>query len=299
MTENTAQLRIGVIGIPGSWSSEHLADCLADRTGFRAVIDAQKVSCDLEAGTVTYQDLDLTTLDGLLIKKIGLEYGPDMLDRLEILRYVASRGLPVLSDPERIIRILDRLTCTITLRAHGIPMPPTFITEDPEAAVNAIEGYGEAVLKPLYSTKARGMRLVVAAETDVTREVREFQREGNRVMYLQKKLEVPGRDLGLVFVGGEHVGTYARVRASGAWDTTTRSGGRYEAHEASPQVIELARRAQAPFQMDLTSVDVVETEDGPLVFEVSAFGGFRGLKEGAGVDGGAAFVDHAIGKIRG
>lgn len=292
-------LRIGVIGIPGSWSSEHLADCVQERTGFRAVVDMNHVVCDLESGKVMAGDLELTGLDGLLIKKIGVEYSPEMLDRLEVLRYVASRGVAVMSSPESIIRILNRLTCTVTMAANQVPMPPTVITEDPEAAVETIETYGEAVLKPLFSTKARGMRLVVASETDVAREVREFQAEGNRSMYIQKKLDVPGRDLGLVFVGGKHVGTYARVRATGAWDTTTRSGGKYEAHEASPEIIEVARKAQQPFDMDLTSVDVVETDDGPLVFEVSAFGGFRGLKEGAGIDGGAAFVEHAIGKIRG
>ena len=291
--------RIGVIGIPGSWSSEHLADCVQERTGFRAVIDMHKVACDLATGKVMAGDLELTALDGLLIKKIGVEYSPEMLDRLELLRYVASRGVSVMSSPLSIIQILNRLTCTVTMAANDVPMPPTFITEDPEAAIATIEAYGEAVLKPLFSTKARGMRLVVAAETDVAKEVHEFQGEGNRSMYIQKKLDVPGRDLGLVFVGGRHVGTYARVRASGAWDTTTRSGGKYEAHEASPEAIEIARKAQEPFNMDLTSVDVVETADGPLVFEVSAFGGFRGLKEGAGIDGGAAFVEHAIGKIRG
>ena len=286
--------------MPGGWSSENLADAVEQRTGFRALIDMSRVHADLVQGKVMQGNLELTSLDGILIKKIGADYGTEMLDRLEVLRMVAESGVPVFSHPLRILRVLNRLTCTVTLRSAGIPMPPTFITEDADQAVDTIERYEQAVLKPLFSSKARGMRVVAAnGRTDVRAAVREFQSEGNRTIYVQKKLEVPGRDLGVAFLGGQHFGTYARVRAAGAWDTTTRSGGQYAAHQASAAVIELARRAQEPFHMDFTSVDVVETDDGPVVFEVSAFGGFRGLQQAAGLNAATAFVDHAIRRIRG
>ena len=46
--------------------------------------------------------------------------------------------------------------------------------------------------------------------------------------------------------------------------------------------------------MDFTTVDVALTDDGPIIFEVSAFGGFRGALEGAGVDAAAAYLDHVM-----
>ena len=46
--------------------------------------------------------------------------------------------------------------------------------------------------------------------------------------------------------------------------------------------------------MDYTTVDVAETEHGPVVFEVSAFGGFRGALEGAGIDAASLYADHVI-----
>jgi tetrahydromethanopterin:alpha-L-glutamate ligase len=39
---------------------------------------------------------------------------------------------------------------------------------------------------------------------------------------------------------------------------------------------------------------VVETREGPVVFEVSAFGGFRGLEDACGIDAAGAYADHAI-----
>ena len=43
-----ANYKIGVIGIPGKWSTETLADAVEERTGYRLVIDMAGVSLDLE-----------------------------------------------------------------------------------------------------------------------------------------------------------------------------------------------------------------------------------------------------------
>jgi tetrahydromethanopterin:alpha-L-glutamate ligase len=240
----------------------------------------------------------LCAVDGLVIKKAGTSYSPDMLDRLEILRFVEASGVRIFSHPLSIIRLLDRLSCTITLRAAGIPLPPTIITENVEVATAAIRRFGGAVLKPLYSTKARGMLVVDPAETeDLVGTVRAFQQNGNPIMYVQQKIDVPGRDLGVVFLGGEYVATYARVAAGDAWNTTIHSGGHYEAYEPAPDVIEIARHAQSLFDLDFTSVDVAITDAGPVVFEVSAFGGFRGLEEGLGIDAAELYADYVVRKV--
>jgi len=44
--------------------------------------------------------------------------------------------------------------------------------------------------------------------------------------------------------------------------------------------------------MDFTTVDIAESDIGPIVFEVSAFGGFRGSKEGIGIDAAERYVDY-------
>lgn len=289
-------MRIGIIGEPGRWSSERLADAAAAETGYRLLIDLAKVEADLQTGSVRHEDVDLCTLDALLIKKLGRPYSPHHLDRLDILRYVQACGIQVLSSPQAIAGVLNRLTCTVTLRAHRVPMPPTFVTEDPAAATRAVERYGRAVLKPLFSTKARGMR-VVEAGPNAADEVAAFVAEGNKVVYIQKMVDLPGRDLGVVFLGGEYVATYARTNDSDGWATSTSAGGRYEAAHPDDELIELARRAQDPFGLDFTAVDVAELEDGPVVFEVSAFGGFHGLLDAHGIDMAQRWVQHALARI--
>jgi len=286
---------IGVVGIPGKWSTETLADAVEERTGGRLVIDMAEVSLDLADGRLDYQGSDLCELDALIVKKISADYSPATLDRLELLRVAERAGVRVFSRAETMIRLIDRLSCTVTLRNGGIPMPDTRVTEDPEQALRAVREFGVAVFKPLYSTKARGMCVVDIADGDAAaRATIETFRAGNWVMYIQRRIELPGQDLGLVFLGGDYLGCYARVPADAAWNTTIQSGGRYAGYQPDAELIEMATRAQALFGMDFTTVDVAETMDGPVVFEVSAFGGFRGAKEGIGLDAAALYADYVL-----
>jgi len=261
-----AEVRIGVVGLPGKWSTEALADAVEERTGYRQVIDMGGVSLDLERQRLLFQEQDLCQLDALIIKKISARYNPNTLDRLELLRVAEQAGVRVFSRAENTLRLIDRLSCTVTLRNAGIPMPATRVTEDIGAAVTAVEDFGSAVFKPLYSTKARGMCVIDAHRDhgEIEREIRAFQAE-NPMMYIQQKIDLPGRDLGMVFLDGEYLGTYARVSKGDAWNTTIHSGGRYAAHTPPDAVIKLAQRAQAPFAMDFTTVDVAETGGGPIV----------------------------------
>lgn len=295
MTESKP--RIGVIGIAGGWSSELLADKVAERVGQRVLLDMQHARFDSVAGAVTCNDVNLCDLDAVILKKLGPVYSPAMLDRLELLSFVKHSGVRVFSDPEKMLRLIDRLSCTIALQSAGIPLPPTVITEDVDMAVDAVRQFGQAVLKPLYSTKARGMRVLEARAGDLAARIRAFQTEGNPVLYVQKLVDIPGRDLGVAFLGGKYLGGYARVRTNDSWNTTTRDGGKYADASPSDELIALAHRAQDPFNLDFTVVDVVETDTGPVVFEVSAFGGFRGLQEGAGIDAASRYADYVLGVL--
>jgi ribosomal protein S6--L-glutamate ligase len=289
-------VKIGVVGTPGGWSSEKLADTVAEMTDYRLLIDMTGLSLDLSEGRAWFGDTDISTLDALIVKKIGAWYSPDLLDRLEMLRFLNERGLSVFSRPYNIMRVLDRLSCTVTLQLAGIPMPPTTVTEDVDAAVAAVAHYEEAVFKPLYSTKAKGM-LLLTSGADTQRAVEAYHNE-NPIMYIQQKLDLQGKDLGIAFLGGQYLTTYARVKGEGAWNTTTRSGGHYEAFDPPEELIALAHKAQVPFGLDFTCVDVAETPDGPIIFEVSAFGGFRGIETASGIDAARRYVQFVLERIK-
>jgi len=90
---------IGVVGTLGGWSSETLANTVAEVTGRRILIELKRIRIDLHSGRVIHNGIDLSTLDALIIKKVGARYSADLLDRLEILRFLNERGLPMFSAP--------------------------------------------------------------------------------------------------------------------------------------------------------------------------------------------------------
>lgn len=290
--------RIAVIGIPGKWSTEVLAERIAAKIGACPVIDMAEVTFQSSAGALTAHGLNLNEFDGLVVKKISQQYSPSTVDRLELLRVAEAQGVRVFSPASSMLRLIDRLSCTVTLQNHSIPMPDTCVTESISDAIAFIQGAGEVVLKPLFSTKARGMTVLDASESDdqLSVALTSFQQD-NPVLYLQRKIALSGRDMGLMFLGGEYLGAYARVSQTGAWNTTIHCGGKYEAVDPDASVIAMAFRAQELFQMDFTTVDVAETDDGPICFEVSAFGGFRGGLEGTGIDVAEHYAQYVLGSL--
>jgi len=288
--------RLGVVGVRGGWSSELLALRAAEACGGEPLlIELDRLSLDLSTGRAMYEGLDISQCEGLLLKKLGPEYSPGLLDRLEMLRFLEGRGVAMFSRPGAVMALLDRLSCTTTMALGGVPMPPTTVTEDLDAAVEAVRGYGEAIVKPLFSTKARGMRIVKPGP-ELRLELKQYKRE-HGFFYIQKTIALGDKDLGVVFLGGEYLTTYARCRKPGEWNTTTASGGRYAPFDPPREIIDLAWRAQDLFKLDFTCVDVALTDDGPQIFEVSAFGGFRGIQEARGIDAATLYAHYAARRI--
>jgi tetrahydromethanopterin:alpha-L-glutamate ligase len=287
--------KIGVIGIPGKWSTEVLADRLEERTGFRAVIDMSQVELRLDTNQLMYQDLDLMTLDGLIIKKISEVYAPATEDRIHLLSYAERAGVKLFSPTQSVGNLVNRLSGTLALQQGNIPMPKTRITENPEQAFATVREFGSAILKPLYSTKARGMIMLTEDDSDeFVRNALEEYRQSQSIYYIQQTVKLDGRDLGMVFVGGEYLCTYARVGNKDSWNTTINSGGKYEKFEPDAELIELGRRAQSCYDLSFTTVDIALTDQGPVVFEVSAFGGFKGALEGCDIDAASVYADFVL-----
>lgn len=293
----TKQLNIGVVGLENGWSTSLLMDALEKKTGNAIFLSSRDLCLDFHQGVYECKGYNLLDLDAILIKKLDEVYSPSMLDQLEILAHLERKGVKIFSKTESISRLINRLHCTLLLQEANVPMPPTVITQNMEEAANAVERLESVILKPLYSTKARGMQMIHSQDGKIEEQLCNFKNAGNDLFYIQQKIDLPGRDLGVVFLGEEYLGTYARVGNDDSWNTTIHDGGKYASHESSDEILAIARRARDAFGLEFTCVDVAETSQGPVVFEVSAFGGFRGLTEGLDIPIAKLYVEHVLKKL--
>jgi len=277
--------RVAVIGQPGAWSSERLAEALAGAGADAMIVDLETCSLRLPDPRLFHGGRPLENLAGAVVKKLGdTVEGWAVPERVNLLRHLEASGVPVVSRPEALATAVNRYRMTLELVRAGLRVPETVLTESVDEAEAAVERLGAAVVKPLFTSKGRGM-----ARLDPSLNLREFfsrwRAQGLGPFYLQQFIEHPGRDLGVTLLDGDYVGAYWRVARADQWMTTTLSGGRYERAVPPPEAIELAERAARHFGLLFTGVDLMETPDGGFaVLEVSAFGGFRGLLTACGLD---------------
>lgn len=291
---------VGVCGDVGGWSTRRLVDAVA-ALGFQAT-PFELVTCDLHlAGDgarpeVRWAGQPVRPFEAVLVKKVGDVRSRAMLARLQTLFALEARGIPVHSPPAAIATAVDRIAMTRVLAEAGIPIPRTLITRSAEAATDFVRATTSAILKPIFTSKARGMERLSATDRDGAQSAIARALAGSdEPLYLQEQVEaVGGADFGIAILGGRMIGGYRRVAPEGAWITTIAQGGRYAPLELTSEIEELALRAAAPFGLTFTGVDIVPTRAGPRVYEVSAFGGFRGLWETARVDAAALFAHHVL-----
>ncbi len=278
-------VNLGVVGVPGGWSTERLARALRSAGAQAQVLDLKRCGVRLPGRQLYQQGQPVEGLDAIVVKKIGdTADGWIVQERINLLRHVAAGGIPVISDPERLEAAVNRYRMTVELTRAGLPVPETVVTEDTAEAVAAVERFGKAVLKPLFTSKGRGMRRLEPG-SDLPSVLERHRLDGLGPFYVQRFIKHPGRDLGVAVLDGRYLGAYWRVAGQGQWMTTILSGGRYEAADPPIEAIDIAVRAANHFRLVFTGVDLMETpEGGFVVLEVSAFGGFRGLLNACGID---------------
>ena len=286
-------MRVGVAGNPGAWSTERMVQALLATDVEAFTFRLEDCTNRLGDKAVLLGGRDLCTLDAVVVKKLGRSDDVNAPSRVRLLQQLEYRGVRVFSPAEGIREVTDRYQMTQRLAQAGLPLPRTVVTESVEAAAEVVEDWGAVVVKPLYTSKARGMLLLVR-EDGYRSQLRRWQQEWQMPFYLQAYVTHPGRDVGVAVLGGAPIGAYYRIARPGSWTTATSAGGHYEPCSLTPEIQHLAAAAAGLFGLDYTVVDLVESGGGYLLYEVSAFGGFAGLWRTHGIDAASLYAGHVV-----
>ena len=119
---------IAVVGQPGAWSTERLANALRAAGADALVVDLARCALRLPEPGVWHQGRRLH-VEAAVVKKIGDTAGGwAVRERLQILRHWEASGVPVWSAPDRLEVAVDRYRMTVELVRAGLPVPETVIT---------------------------------------------------------------------------------------------------------------------------------------------------------------------------
>lgn len=216
--------------------------------------------------------------------------------RLEASRLCEAWGVPVVNPSHVVATCDDKLATSLALAGRGLPIPPTAIALSPDAGRDAIEAVGyPAVVKPINGSWGRLVSRV--NDGDAAEAVLEHRRAlpspAQGVVYAQRFVDKPGRDIRAIVIGERVVA--AVHRSSSHWVTNTALAAGTTPLAVTPPLEDLCLRSAAAVGGGAVAVDLLESPDaGLLVNEVNSSMEFHGLWEATGADVAGCLVAHAL-----
>jgi ribosomal protein S6--L-glutamate ligase len=160
----------------------------------------------------------------------------------------------------------DRIVLGRLLRGAGVPLPQTWAAVRP-MDFRSLLGDGPIILKPNHGSQGRGVRVVRDAD-----ELANLTADGPLVA--QRYHPPAGRDRKLYRIGASVFGV-KRV-----WPARTYEDKLGETFLVGDDLREVVMRCGDALGIGLYGVDVVETDDGPYVVDLSSMPGFKGVPDG-------------------
>jgi tetrahydromethanopterin:alpha-L-glutamate ligase len=201
--------------------------------------------------------------------------------RLGVLHALQEIGIPVWNNARVIEGCVDKSMTSFLLARAGLPTPPTWAAQSREAAAEIVRREtGPLVLKPLFGSQGRGLRLIYSPqELPPPAEV-------SGVYYLQRYVGVERdgyHDFRVLVSQGRVVA--AMMRHSAHWVTNVKRGGKPVAAVADGVMRDLAIAAAAAVGANFAGVDIVyDRDERPTILEVNSMPAWSGLLRTTPID---------------
>jgi tetrahydromethanopterin:alpha-L-glutamate ligase len=271
---------VGLVTDSIDWHARQLVAALCAR-GVETV-PVQLPSCGMATASASGLHIDgsgKTLPDAVVVRTMSGGTFEAVTLRLGVLHALRELGVTVWNDARAIERCVDKSMTSFLLARAGIPTPTTWATESYEQAHAIAEretAQGLLVLKPLFGSQGRGLRLIHKPQ-DLPR----IEETAGRVYYLQRFIGVKRRggyhDFRILVVQGRIVA--AMRRHSMHWVTNIKRGARPVAVVINEEMKTLALQASMAVGANFAGVDIVYgTDDRPAVLEVNSMPAWSGLQ---------------------
>ena len=202
-----------------------------------------------------------------------------------VVRQFEMRGTFTANESQAISRSRDKLRSLQLLARSGIGLPVTGFAHSTKDIDGLLESVGGApvVVKLLEGTQGVG---VVLAETKKAAEsvIAAFRQLDANILVQEYIKEAGGADIRVIVVGGRVVAAIKRTGAAGDFRSNLHRGGTAEKIRLAPEERSIAVRAARTLGLNVSGVDLLQSNHGPVVMEVNSSPGLEGVETATKVD---------------
>jgi len=254
------------------------------------VLDPTFFTMTIENGKslLYYHDELVDDLDAV-IPRIGASntyYGSSLV------RHFQSMGVFCVVNAEPILQSRNKWTCFQILSKAGIAIPKTVLGNgiDVAAMLNKF-GPPPIIIKILQGTHGQG---VILAETynSAFSTIETLKTAKVRFIIQEFIAESNGADLRVIVVDGVVVAAMKRQSKKGEFRSNLHRGGSSEAIQLSLQEEHLALRAAKALRLGVCGIDILQSQNGPLVLEANSTPGLEGIETSTGIDISAKIIQY-------
>lgn len=277
-------MRIAILSRgPELYSTKRLQEA-AELLGHEVdVIDTLHCYMDITSAkpAVRYQGRELPYYDAV-IPRIGASisfYGTSVVRQFEMM------GTFCINESVAISRSRDKLRSLQIMSRKGIGLPRTGFASKPDKIDDLIKNVGGApvVIKLLEGTQGIG---VVLAETKKAAEsiIEAFMGLKANILVQEFIKEAGGADIRCFVVGDKVVASMMRRGAEGDFRSNLHRGGSAELIKITPTERKTAVAAAKAMGLNMCGVDILRSNNGPVVMEVNSSPGLEGIEKATNKD---------------
>jgi ribosomal protein S6--L-glutamate ligase len=245
------------------------------------IIDTLHCYMDITSSrpSVRYNGAPLPKYDAI-IPRIGASitfYGTAVVRQFEMM------GTFCVNESVAISRSRDKLRSLQLLSRKGIGLPRTGYAHYPDRIDDLLNNVGGApvVIKLLEGTQGIG---VVLADTKKAAEsiIEAFMGLKANILVQEYIKEAGGADIRCLVIGGKVVAAMKRQAAPGEFRSNLHRGGSAEVIKLTPAERKTAIDAARIMGLNMCGVDILRSNNGPVVMEVNSSPGLEGIEKATG-----------------
>lgn len=248
------------------------------------LIDHTKCSVKLGDGTpkIFLGEEDVTNEFDAIIPRIGTKvtrHGAAIVKQFEMNGvFSTARSLSI-------TRARNKVRTLQIMARKGIPIPETLFSINPDNIGEQIRLLGGAPVIIKIQEGTQGMGVILAESKKSAKSIIDTFYKMDTSILLQRFVEeANGEDIRIIVVGNKVVASMKRISEVGEFRSNVHRGGNTEAVEITQREKFIALNATKYLGLGVSGVDLMRSNKGPVLLEVNASPGLKGIEGATGVN---------------